>query len=272
MIIKEPSKRDATGGIQSLDSALHVLAILSESGRALSLSELSRLCEMPPTKTHRYLASFVHAGLVHQNGKSGTYNLGQGSIELGLSAIARHDFVNSVADALPALTEQTGLTALLCVWGNSGPTVIRWERAASFIVTSLGLGTTLPLLSSATGRVALSFLPENVTNNLLEKELKAVKLNYRTFDEFQPTKTGIRKLAVQTREAGYASVDGRFIPGLVAIAAPILDWQDHAQAIVTLIGTDPRIVEPKSTTHETLLNFSKSLSIQNNSIADSNTN
>lgn len=262
MVKMEQSKQDATGGIQSLDAALRVLTILSETGRALSLSELSRLCEMPPTKTHRYLASFVHAGLVHQNGKSGTYNLGQGSIELGLSAMARHDFVNSVADALPGLTKETGLTALLCVWGNSGPTVIRWERAASFIVTSLGLGTTLPLLSSATGRVALSFLPENVTGTLLERELKAAKQLVWKFDDMQPNKTGIRKFSARTRKAGYASVDGRFIPGLVAIAAPILDWQDEAQAIVTLIGTEAEAVNYSSIVKAVLLKFCKDLSIE----------
>lgn len=263
MTIKKPTKRDATGGIQSLDAALRVLTILSKSGQALSLSELSRQCEMQPTKTHRYLASFVHAGLVHQNGKSGTYNLGQGSIELGLSAMARHDFVNSVADALPELTEMTGLTAVLCVWGNSGPTVIRWERAASFIVTSLGLGTTLPLLSSATGQIALAYLPKNVTEMLLESELKAAKKNQWKIDGIQPTKTSVRKVSAKIREAGFADIDGRFIPGLVAIAAPILDWQNQAQAIVTLIGTDPKSINHSSGARTALLDFCKHLSVGN---------
>jgi DNA-binding IclR family transcriptional regulator len=251
------------GGIQSLDAALRVLTILSESGKALSLTELSRMCEMQPTKTHRYLASFVHAGLVHQNGKSGTYNLGQGSIELGLSAMARHDFVNSVADALPALTEQTGLTALLCVWGNSGPTVIRWERATSFIVTSLGLGTTLPLLSSATGQVALAFLPENVTKMQLEKELKAARKNKQMIDGIQPNKINIKAVSAKVHEAGFAAVDGRFIPGLQAIAAPILDWQNNAQAIVTLIGNEANAINSSSGVQTSLLDFCKSLSVQN---------
>ena len=47
------------------------------------------------------------------------------------------------------------MSSLLSVLGNEGATVIRWERAASPAVTSVGLGTTLPLLKSATGRVLL---------------------------------------------------------------------------------------------------------------------
>jgi len=257
------SKRPATGGIQSLDAALRVLDQLSRSEHALSLSQLSGLCDMPLTKIHRYLASFVHAGLVQQNGKSGTYYLGQGAVELGLSAMARHDFVNAVADALPALTEKTGLTALLCVWGNWGPTVIRWERAASFIVTSLGLGSTLPLLSSATGRVAMAFLPDDVTGKLLDKELKVAKKNGRMIGGMRPTKTNIRKFSTQIRKAGFADVDGRLIPGLVAISAPILDWQGQAQAIVTLIGTEPEAINSASGTQAALLDFCAGLSIRN---------
>lgn len=261
MAKSEQGKLDAPGGIQSLDTALRVLKVLSQSGTAMTLSELARVCEMPPTKVYRYLASFVHAGLVHQNGRSGTYNLGQYSISLGLSAMARHDFVNTIADALPALTAQTGLTALLCVWGNFGPTVVRWERARSFIVTSLGLGTTLPLLSSATGRVALAYLPTNVTGELLAKELKSAKQNAAKFDDMELSKSGIQKYAKQIRTSGFASVDGRFIPGLVAVSAPVLDWQQEAQAIVTLIGTDSRILDAKSDVLRPLITFCKNLSI-----------
>lgn len=258
---RDASVRDGHGGIQSLDAALRVLEVLSEAGQALPLSELARLCGMPPTKVHRYLASFAHAGLVQQNGRSGSYDLGNGAIALGLSAMARHDFVNAVSDAMPDLTAETGLTALLCVWGNRGPTVVRWERAASFIVTSLGLGTTLPVLSSATGRVCLAFLPETVTGALVAEELRKATKRPRVVSDIETTRSGIQALAESVRTRGCATVDGRFIPGLVAISAPILDWQGQAQAAVTLIGTDPATIEPGSDAETTLLGFCAAHSI-----------
>ena len=260
----ETPAREAHGGIQSLDAALYVLKVLSEAGEALSLSELARQCGMPPTKVHRYLASFVHAGLAHQNGRSGSYDLGKGAIALGLSAMARHDFVNAVSDAMPDLTGETGLTALLCVWGNLGPTVVRWERATSFIVTSMGLGTTLPMLSSATGRVCLAYLPDSVTEPLVTKELKRASKRPNIISDIEPTRAGLRALAESVRARGCATVDGRFIPGLVAISAPILDWQGEAQAAVTLIGTDPANIEPASPAETKLLAFCASHSISRN--------
>jgi DNA-binding IclR family transcriptional regulator len=61
---------------------------------------------------------------------------------------------------------------------------------------------------------------------------------------------------------GYSSVDGRFIPGLVAIAAPILDWQNEAQAVITLVGTDPTTTLPGSSQVATLLAFCKAQSVR----------
>jgi DNA-binding IclR family transcriptional regulator len=251
---------EATGGIQSLDAALWVLTTMARLDGAVGLSELARACDMPASKTHRYLASFINSGLVRQNGRSGTYDLGPGAIEIGLAAINRHDFVNSVADRFGELTEETGLTGLLCVWGNSGPTVVRWIRAANFIVTSLGLGSTLPLLSSATGRVFFAWLPETITEKLMHEELKRARASGREIGDAGPGGIvagvkGARTLTAKVREDGYATVDGRFIPGLVAASAPILDWQDEAQAVVTLIGTNPKDIEPGSPAIAALTQF-----------------
>lgn len=252
---------DGAGGIQSLDQALRVLVALARHDRAASLSELARDCGMPASKVHRYLASFLNAGFVRQAERSGKYDLGPAAIETGLSALNRHDFVNRTADALPELAGETGLTALLCVWGNFGPTVVRWERAASLVAASLGLGTALPLLTSATGRVFLAYLPEAVTAALRREELAEAAASGRPLGDIGPDEAGVRTLAATVRAEGHATVDGRYIPGLVAMAAPILDWQAQAQAVVTLIGTDPRAIATDAPALAQLKAFCATLSI-----------
>lgn len=257
----EDDKSDKqNGGIQSLDAALRLLAAMTARRGAVSLSELARECRMPPSKVHRYLASFQHAGLVEQAGRSGKYDLGPGAVTLGLSALARHDFVNRASDALPDLCLESGLTALLSVWGNQGATVVRWERAASPTVTSMGLGTTLPLLNSATGRAFLAWAPPAPLQAIQKAEMRHAQQNPAIASDLGPSSEGIAALVRAIRERGYAWVDGRFIPGLVAISAPILDWQGEAQAVVTLIGTDPAVAEPGSDSVTRLIAFCKELS------------
>lgn len=253
---------EKTNGIQALDAALKVLGEMGRLSGPATLSDIARACEMPPSKVHRYLASFQRAGLVEQAERSGRYDLGRGATLLGLSAIARHDFVNRASDALPELSSATGMSALLSVLGNEGATVIRWERAASPAVTSIGLGTTLPLLKSATGRVLLAWAPRAPLQSLLETEIRIAQRNPNLFPDITPTLEGIERLNAETRSRGYSSVDGRFIPGLVAIAAPILDWQHEAQAVITLVGTDPTSALPQSKSVAALLEFCRAQSVR----------
>lgn len=255
----------AVGGIQSLDAALSVLRTLAASGSAMTLTDLAKASGMPATKVHRYLASFVASGFVEQRERSGRYDLGPAALSIGLSAMARNDVVNRVADALPDLVEETGLTALLSIWGDHGPTVVRWERAAAFFITSLGLGTTTPLINSATGRVFLTYLPRLVTQGILQREVLQSTTSPDRSASASPViaKPGVAPsdngdpdaLAHRTRSNGYASVDGRFIPGLAAIAAPVLDWQMEATCAVTLIGTDTGIIGPKTHAVQALKTF-----------------
>lgn len=242
-------------GIKSLESALGVLMHLSRQKGAVSLSDIARSCDMSPSNVHRYMATFMQAGLVKQESKSGRYDLGLGALELGLAAIARHDFVNSAADGLSQLTTDTGMTTLLSVWGNDGATVVRWERGASPTVTSIGLGTTLPLLRSATGRVFLAWGPTAAIAPAREAEMRRAARQPSLLPDFEATKSGLNKLIASVRESGFASVDGRYIPGLVAAAAPILDWQGEAQAVITVVGTDPTMIDPQSDQMRALRGF-----------------
>ena len=260
--MRRKSEPDAQpGGIQSLQSALDVLDALAQRTGPASLSELARDCGIQPSKAHRYLTTFQRAGLVSQTGRSRKYDLGPAALKLGLAAIARHDFVNKVADGLPELCADTGMTTLLSIWGSDGATVVRWERAAAPIVTSMGLGTTLPLLNSATGRAFLAWAPPAQVKAACNTELRNAKRNPSLMRGISPSKAGIERLIADVRSAGYASVDGRFIPGLVAIAAPVLDWQEEAQAVVTLIGTDPAKIRPRSKEVKRLLTYCREKSV-----------
>jgi DNA-binding IclR family transcriptional regulator len=256
-------KQEASGGIQSLDAALRVLQHLATLPGAVGVSELARACDMPVSKVHRYLASFVHAGLVQQNGRSGTYDLGLAAQSLGLAALARRDIVNTVSDELIELTRETGCTTLLSVWADLGPTVVRWQRAPAPVITSFGLGTTFPLLSSATGRAFFAFSPPELVAAHIAQEKRRAGQNPLLVEDLPEAGSMDQRIAIlreKTRAARVAIVDGRFIPGLRACAAPILNWQGEADVVVTAIGTDPALSDAESDTVRRLIKFAERLS------------
>lgn len=251
----------ARGGIRSLDAALVLLRAFRAFDGPATLSELARAAGMPVSRAHRYLASFLHAGLAVQTARAGRYDLGPAAAELGLAALARTDVVNRAADGLAALSDATGLTAMLSVWGSGGATVVRWERSPAFTVTALGLGSTLPLLNSATGRVFLAFLPRRLVAVRLEAEMRAAAAGGVSWPDLDPTPDAVDALAARVRADRAAWVDGRFIPGLKAVSAPVVDWQGEAVAAATLIGLREDVTEPDGPVRRALDAFARARSV-----------
>jgi DNA-binding IclR family transcriptional regulator len=251
---------NARGGIQALDAALIVLRALADFDGPVALIDLARSVSMPSSKVHRYLASFIHAGLVKQTAKSGRYELGSSAATLGLAALAGNDVVSLAADELPELAELTGMTVLLSVWGNNGATVIRWCRAPSPMVTSFGLGSTLPLLTSASGRVMLAFLPRQVTSARLRLEVERALESGLSWPDLDLSVGSVERVIETIRRDGFATIDGRFVPGLRAVAAPITNWQEEAEAAVTLISTSDQILSAQNQAVQALLRFVNRLS------------
>lgn len=250
----------ARGGIQALDAALVVLRGLTIFEGPVGLTDLAKAVSMPASKVHRYLASFIHAGLVTQTTRSGRYQLGSFAAEMGIAALGRLDFVNRAADEVADLSESTGLTVLLTVWGNQGATVVRWCRAPSPMVTSFGLGSSMPLLASASGRVFLAYLPRAVTAVRLGLEVERALSANLSWPELDLTEASIDRLIQSIREDRYAEVDGRYIPGLRAAAAPILNWQGEAEAAVTLVSTSEGSFRRDSSIIRKMLKFTEGLS------------
>jgi DNA-binding IclR family transcriptional regulator len=210
-------------GIQSVEIGARVIDALRAAQGPLHLKELAKACRLPTSNCHRYVVSFVRTGFLVQDITSGRYDLGPSLLQTGLAALARIDAVAVSTAALQELVDETGHTGLLSVWADFGPTIVRWMAGAGAVRTSLSTGSTLPLLTSATGRVFLAFLPPRQTRQLLAQEAIS--------DNIEPA-----PLIAAVRNAGIARVSGDHIPGLSAVAAPVLDAHGEAAAVLTLVA------------------------------------
>ena len=259
--IGDDSSGTAPGGIQALDAALSVLRVLRSFDGPAALSDIAREAGMPPSKVHRYLASFIHAGLAVQKERSGRYDLGREAAELGVAAISRNNFVTRASEELEELAMATGQAALLAVWSHNGPTVVRLERGPYLTTTSIGLGSTFPLLDSATGRVFLSYLPSQQLTVRLQGELERATSAGVSWPDLNPDPASVEALATKVRRERVAYVDGRFIPGLSAISSAITNWQGEIEVAVTLFGTHRDLLQPESSARTALIDFASRHSI-----------
>jgi DNA-binding IclR family transcriptional regulator len=217
------AKQKARRGIQSVEIGLRVIAALRGAAGPQTLKELALSSAIPSSNCHRYLVSFVRAGFVSQDPATGRYDLGPQLLQAGLAALSRLDAVAVGTDALTRLVDVTGHTGLLAVWADSGAVIVRWMPGRLAVRTTLSTGSTLPLLTSATGRIFLAYLPKRQTEHLAAREMLARKVDAVA-------------IAAGVRTSSMAQVRGDHIPGLSAISAPLLDAHAEAAAAITLVG------------------------------------
>ncbi|MDE2578364.1 MAG: IclR family transcriptional regulator [Hyphomicrobiales bacterium] len=245
-----PDATRARRGIQSADRAVDVLVALTQAGRAATLKDIAELADMPASLAHRYLASLVARGLARQNGATGLYDFGPLAIRIGASAMARVDALALAGAAMPALADATGLTAILTILGDRGPTIVRWERSPMPFVTALAVGSSLPLTGSASGRVILAYSPERLRRRLIEDN----------GPEDARARAGLLERLAHIRAAGFDTADSTVVPGLTALCAPILDAQSDVVAALALIGATRDVEAMQEKALATLLDAAQSVS------------
>jgi DNA-binding IclR family transcriptional regulator len=189
---------------------------------------------MSAGKVHRYLVSLTRTDLVAQDSDSGRYSIGAAAIALGLAGIHSIDVVRVASEFLVSIRDATGETAVLAVWSAAGPVIVRIEESTRPIFMNVRVGSTLPILRSAVGRVFAAYLPGPDTAGLIAKEQRAGRNREQA--------SASRELAAvtiltQTRVHGIAVIAGDLVPGVIALAAPIFDHRGRIVASAALLGS-----------------------------------
>ncbi len=131
-----------------------------------------------------------------------THDLGPVSLEVGRATVAAVEAIRLVSDAMPAFAEAAGgPTLCLAVWGNHGPTAIRWERGKDALSEQLRTGLVMSVTRTATGRAFAAFLPADVTQPFIDEDLRL----FRVADEDEKEqRLRFDEELVETRRSGLA--------------------------------------------------------------------
>jgi DNA-binding IclR family transcriptional regulator len=248
-----PENRGERKGVRSVEHAAKLLLSLMEAAGALPLKRLAGASKMSASTAHRYLTSLVRVELIRQDPTTGSYDFGHLAMRLGLAAMARFDFIERADEELKGLTQRLRIDGHLTIWGDQGPTIIRIRQANSPILTNLRLGRSLPLFGSASGRIFLAFLPTEMTQAALDLELS------RQADVLEARNSAAR-IIQDVRKVGFACVDGSVVPGLRAIAVPILDLQGDLRACMALVSPSESLVRLPNRMADDLLSTARKTS------------
>ena len=222
-------------GIQSVDAAVRILRAMASVNRHMSLKDIASAAHMTASNTHRYLVSFIKAQLVCQESSSGKYDLGPFALHLGLAAMSRTDSITVATQVLHELLAEIDLPVTLSVWTPDGPTMIRWLDASHPLTVNHKTGSRSPMLTSASGRVFLTFESGEKIKNVLAAEIRARKSRKET-TLISPE--DVSALRSEVRRHGLGRSIGERVNGINGLSAPIFDALGQLALTISPVGLE----------------------------------
>jgi DNA-binding IclR family transcriptional regulator len=228
---------DNRRGVKAVEVAGRLLEHLARAQTTVAVRELAAAGRMSPGKVHRYLASFVEAGLARQDTGTRRYGLGPLAMRLGLAALNAYQPLRDAMALQRELRDRFDETMVLSVWGSQGPTIVHVEESSQPIIMTMRTGATLPILATASGLAFAAYLPRHFTAPYIKTALKANDgLNL-----FARDRAGINRLMHEVRQQGYAFNEGHLMPGVSAAAFPLIDRAQTLIAVLAVMGRHERI-------------------------------
>jgi DNA-binding IclR family transcriptional regulator len=219
-------------GIKSVEVGARVLDVLAQARTPLMLKDLAAKARLSPSAAHRYLVSYRRIGLVRQDARTKAYDLGQFAIELGVSALGRSNFLAAAHEIQRELRDHLDESVMIAVWGSHGPVITSVEESSKPVVITMRVGATLPLFRTATGWIFAAFMPRTVSKPIILAEIAAGRGPIERLG-----KSGIEKRLAEIRSAHLASHSGHLLPGISAVATPLLDSRGSLVAAMSIFGS-----------------------------------
>jgi DNA-binding IclR family transcriptional regulator len=218
--------------VQSVTVAALILNALAKAGGRVALKTLAAETGLARAKVHRYLRSLRTAGLVSQQPDTSLYQLGPQAIAIGLAALRGVNPVAEVCNALPALRDNINQTVTAAVWSEAGPILVAMQESDHWLTMNIRIGSRLPVLTSAIGRIFLAYLPEGDAAALVAAERKAAQARGTEL----PSPDEMHDLTAEIRRRRLARIPSPLVPGIDALAAPVFDFTNKLVAVVCVVA------------------------------------
>ncbi|MFJ7825941.1 IclR family transcriptional regulator [Psychrobacillus sp. NPDC096623] len=200
--------------MQSITRAMTVAKVLANNTneKGISISELSKQCELPLSTMHRLLQAMIKHSMVEQDEQSKLYRLGVVWLEYGLKVYDTIDYVSKIRPELERLSREVEESVYLSKpIGTEAMIVERIDSENNPIRIYDQLGLRIPMHIGAANKAMLAAMPRPQSESILSQLLPPDKM-----PEFLQTLEQITK-------QGYATSHSERTEGTSSIAVSIKD-------------------------------------------------
>jgi len=144
-----------------------ILRLLSKSERGETLSDLSRQLDISKSTVLGIVSALEEEGAVVRDERTRRYTLGLTLFELGHAVEARIDLNDIARPFMQELMHKTGESVFLGARSGDHITILEIVESTKDLKITAPVGTHIPLLAGATGKVFLACMNETEAADLV---------------------------------------------------------------------------------------------------------
>jgi DNA-binding IclR family transcriptional regulator len=201
----------------SVKKAFKILYAVSDSPNGLGISDLSKKLKIGKSTVHGITTALEELGVLVREPLYKRYTMGYSLLELCRTAFAKIDLKDLARKPMEKLMGKVGETVFLGVLNGDHVTIVDMVESRNEMKITSPPGTRLPLLAAATGRVLLSQVEKEKVKEMVRKR-GLVRYTSKTVIDQRQFLREIEKV----KEQGFAVDDEEYIPGVRAVAAPLV--------------------------------------------------
>lgn len=227
---KSGTNKTATeeNGVRAIERAMQILDCFSADAPERTLSEISQCANLHKATTHRIVGTLLHHGFLERADDGLKYRLGLRLASIGFNVINRMDVRQEAIPYMKKVVQELDEACDLSIYDQGFVFYVEFMNSTHALQVAAAVGARLPAYCTASGKLMLSYLPEDLLDQALQDGFTPYTKNTLSTREAL-----VQQLAL-IRSQGYAIDDEEFELGIRAVAAPI---HDHSGAAVAAVST-----------------------------------
>ncbi len=221
----------------SILKSFEILGLFSQQRSEITTATVVDNTSMNNATAHRFLLSLLAAGALHST-RRGVFTLGPAMAELGQLAGNSNPLPDLVKAELPSLSQALNESVMACRLSAQGPVCIAVANCERPISVNIRVGTTLPLLGTAQGKLWLASMEPDARR----QKLKSLASNSSQRLGGKQLKSLEQEL-LSISKHGYATNLGENEPDIAAVCMPVHDSGGTMLLSLSVFGMKSRFNE-----------------------------
>ena len=225
------TKRSNDYFAKTLEKGIKILNLFDEKTPAWSQTAIASKIGLNMTSTYRLVNTFIEMGYLTKDPNTKQLRLGPMSAVLGNKLLSGFDLHELVRDTIDRACARYQVSVEFSLFQNDSLIQIYKRETLNTLTYHQDLISN-SLYCTASGKAVLTALGQ-------EQQSRMIKLQPFTLltDRTIADEAALRRELADISNRGYATNDGEYIKGLIAIAAPVISGNGHSVGAVCFTST-----------------------------------